>query len=189
MTRSIVPRLLMMAWLTFVWVLLWGELTPGNVAAGLLFGIVLTTVFPLGPDRRTGVHPVALLRFGVHFAVALVQSTLSVALSVLRPPSRLEEGIVGVPLHVRSPVVVSFVANAISLTPGTLTVDIRPSSYGIAPTEADAGTPTLFVHCLVVGDPDAVRADAWQLERLAVAAFGTDEDRAALDALAAGGTP
>lgn len=199
MTRSIVPRLLMTAWLTFVWVLLWGGLTLGNVAAGLLFGIVLTTVFPLGPDRRTGVHPVALLRFGVHFAVALVQSTLSVALSVLRPPSRLEEGIVGVPLHVRSPVVVSFVANAISLTPGTLTVDIRPSSYGIASIEqdrsagpgapADAGTPTLFVHCLVVGDPDAVRADAWQLERLAVAAFGTDEDRAALDALAAGGTP
>ena len=118
---------------------------------------------------------------------------------VRRPPPRLEEGVGGVLLHVRSPVVGSFIAHAISLTPGTLTVDIRPSSYGIASIEqdrsagpgapADAGTPTLFVHCLVVGDPDAVRADAWQVERLAVAAFGTDEDRAALDALAAGGTP
>ena len=41
MTRLLVPRLLMTAWLTFVWVLLWGGLTLGNVAAGLLFGVVL----------------------------------------------------------------------------------------------------------------------------------------------------
>ena len=180
MTRLLVPRLLMTAWLTLVWVLLWGGLTLGNVAAGLLFGVVLTTVFPVGPDRGTGLHPIALLRFGAHFAVALVRSTAAVARSVLRPLSRLEEGILAVPLHVRSPVVVSFVANAISLTPGTLTVDVRPRSYGIASTGPDK--PTLFVHCLVVGDPDSVRSDAWHLERLAVAAVGTREDRASLAA-------
>ncbi|MDQ2678949.1 MAG: Na+/H+ antiporter subunit E [Actinomycetota bacterium] len=180
MSHRLVPRVLVTAWLTVVWVLLWGGLTVGNVLAGLLLATLLTTAFPLGPDRDTGVHPVALLRFGAHFAVALVQSTAAVARSVLRPLSRLEEGIVAVPLHVRSPVVVSFVANAISLTPGTLTVDIRPRSYGITSTGPD--NPTLFVHCLVVGDPDSVRTDAWHLERLAVAAVGTREDRASLAA-------
>ena len=177
-------RMLSVLWLTAVWVLLWGEASVANVAAGVVLAVVLTVAFPIGRDRGVGVHPVALLRFGAFFAVSLVQSTTAVAATVVRRDMRLEEGIVEVPLHVRSPLVVSFVANAITLTPGTLTVDVRPRGFGTdeAPEgDADGGVPpSLFVHCLVTGDPDGMRDDAWHLERLAVAAFGTPEDRAAL---------
>ncbi len=182
MSRTLIARGLLVAWLTFVWVLLWGELSFANVSAGIVLAVVLSLLFPIGPDRQVGVHPVALLRYGAFFAVALVQSTWAVARTVARPRLELEEGIVAVPLHVHSAVVVSFIANSITLTPGTLTVDVRPRSYGIDDDAGSTEAPTLFVHCLVVGDPDAVRDDVWELERIAVAALGTPEDRAALAA-------
>lgn len=186
-------RVLLVLWLTLVWVLLWGGATVGNVVAGLVLGTLLVLLVRPGPDRRTGLHPVAVLRYGLHFAWALVAATASVATTILRPRLQLEEGIVGIPLRATSPVVVAFVANSITLTPGTLTVDIRPRRYGIddetggaAATPTAPGRyeepPTIYVHCLVTGDPDRVRADARRFEELAVAAFGSPEDRAAVAA-------
>lgn len=176
-------RALLVLWLTLVWVLLWGTPSVGNVLAGLLLGTAAVLVVRPGPDRGSGVHPVAVLRFALHFAWALVGATASVARTVLAPRMRLEEGIVAVPLRATSPVVLSFVANAISLTPGTLTVDIRPRDYGVADDDTrpadDPRAPVLYVHCLVTGDPDEVRADARRFEDLAVAAFGSPEDRRA----------
>jgi multicomponent Na+:H+ antiporter subunit E len=174
-------RLLIILWLTFVWVLLWGGLTLGNVLAGVAIATVLVLLFPLGPDRGGGVHPLAVLRFGLFFAWALVVATWTVVVTLLRPRLALEQGIVAVPMRATSPVVVAFVANSISLTPGTLTVDVRPRTYGIDAGPDDTEAPVLYVHCLVVGDPETVRADARHVEELAVRAFGTVRDRAALE--------
>jgi len=180
-----VSRALLVLWLAFAWVLLWGEPSPGNVAAGLLLGTLLVLVVPPGPDRRAGVHPVAVVRYGLHFAWALVTATTQVVRTVLSPRMHLEEAIVAVPLRAVSPVVVTFVANSITLTPGTLTVDIRPRHFGVGgdglhDEEEEHRPPVLYVHCLVVGDPDQVRADARAFEALAIAAFGTPRDRRAL---------
>lgn len=163
-------RALMVVWLTFAWVLLWGTPSVGNITAGFVLAVALVMIVPVGPDRRSGLHPIAVVKFGVYFLWQLVLSTVSVTRSVLRPRLHLEEGIVAVPLRSTSPVVVTFVANAITLTPGTLTVDIRESTPA----------PVLYVHCLVTGDPDAVRDDALRFEALAVAAFGSPEDRRAV---------
>ena len=173
-------RLLLVLWLTVVWVLLWGGLTLANVAAGAGIATVLVLVFPLGYDRGCGVHPLAVLRFGLFFAWALLVATWSVVAALLRPRLALEQGIVAVPMRATSPVVIAFVANSISLTPGTLTVDVRPRTYGIDAGPDDTEPPVLYVHCLVVGDPDQVRADAHHVEDLAVRAFGTRHDREAL---------
>lgn len=173
-------RVLIVLWLTFVWVLLWGGVTLGNVLAGAGIASLLVLLFPLGPDRGGGVHPLAVLRFGLFFAWALVVATWTVVVTLLRPRLALEQGIVAVPMRATSPVVVAFVANSISLTPGTLTVDVRPRTYGIDAGPDDTEAPTLYVHCLVVGDPDTVRADARHVEELAVRAFGTVRDREAI---------
>jgi multicomponent Na+:H+ antiporter subunit E len=180
-------RVLVALWLTLVWALLWGSAAPGTLIAGLVLGSLLVLVVPPRRDTGGGVHPIAVLRYGVRFAWALVTATASVAATILRPRMQLEEGIVAVPMRARSPVVVTFVANSISLTPGTLTVDIRPRGYGIderAPSEAAANTPApvLYVHCLVVGDPEQVRVEARRFEELAVAAFGSEADRRAVAA-------
>ncbi len=186
-----ISRCVLVAWLTLVWVLLWGAVSLGNVVAGLVLSTALVVCFPPGSDRDREVHPLAVLRFGWWFAKALVVSTLDVAIQVLRPRLRLDEGIVAVPLRATSPVVVTFIANAISLTPGTLTVDVRPRSFGSVGRDPSTGSlpvvdgvvqpPVLYVHCLVTGDPDRVRAEVVELEEHAVAAFGTTEDRRAVE--------
>lgn len=178
-----ITRALLVAWLTLVWVLLWGEASVGNVVAGVLLGVLVVAAFPPGDEQGRGVHPLAVLSFGWWFAKALVIANLQVAAQIIRPRLRLEEGIVAVPLRCSSPVVATFVANAITLTPGTMTVDIRPAEFGVEELDADEeprGTPVLYVHCLVTGDPDDVRADGLELEERVVRAFGSAADRAAV---------
>jgi len=178
-----ISRVLVVAWLTLVWVLLWGEASIGNIVAGCALGVLVLAVFPIGAEHGRGVHPLAVLSFGWWFARALVVANLSVAREVLRPRLRLSQAIVAVPLRTSSPIVAAFVANAITLTPGTLTVDVRPVEFGVQ--EHHEGTqpptpPVLFVHCLVTHDPDAVRADGLELEERVVRAFGTPADRVAV---------
>ena len=42
------------AWLTFMWVLLMGEVSWGNVAAGLALGVVIVLALPLPRVPRSG---------------------------------------------------------------------------------------------------------------------------------------
>jgi multicomponent Na+:H+ antiporter subunit E len=181
-----VNRFLLGSWLTLVWVLLWGSPTPGNVLAGAALASVLVILVPQGPDRGGGVHPLAVLRFGLYFAWALVAATANVARTILTPRMRLDQSIVAVPLRAVSPIVVAFIANSTTLTPGTLTVDIRPRHYGVADDDPVHGTteestaPVLYVHCLSTGDPDQVRAGIQRVEMLAVEAFGSRRDREAI---------
>ena len=69
------------------------------------------------------------------------------------------------------------------VTPGTLTVDVRPEGFGVDEhgdvVEGEVA-PVLYVHCLVTGDPDTVRAESLELEERVVRAFGTAADRAAV---------
>jgi len=160
-------------WLTVVWVGLWGSLSVANVLGGLAVALVLVALLPL-PEvpGRAVVAPLALLRFVAHFAVQLVTASLQVAVLTLRPRLALRSAVVAVPVRGASDGLLTLLANAISLTPGTITVEV------------DRATSTLFVHALDVGDGpagvDRVRDDVRTLERLAVRAVGSPAARAAL---------
>lgn len=164
----------LVAWLTVVWVGLWGSVTVANVAGGVAVAVVLVLVLPLTEvPERSRVSPVGLVRFAGHFAVALFTASLQVVVLALRPQQRLRQAVIAVPVRGASDQLLTLLADAISLTPGTLTLEVdRPSS-------------TLFVHVLDVGEgPDAVqrvRDDILRLERLAVEAIGSAEGRRALD--------
>ncbi|MGH3665670.1 MAG: Na+/H+ antiporter subunit E [Egibacteraceae bacterium] len=156
-------RLLPIAWLTLVWVALWGELTPANLLGGVAVAVTVSTVFAAAGPRRAGpVRSLAALRFAGWFAAALVRATFQVAVETVRPTPRLAEGIVAVRLEGASDALATLVANTISLTPGTLTVD----------ADSDAGGATLYVHGLQLFDVDGTRAELQHLGRLAAAAFG-----------------
>ncbi len=169
-------RVLTVAWLTVVWVLLWGSPTPANVGGGLLVAAALTWGFPLGRSPRSTVRPAAVVRFGVWFVGALVVATCRVAALAVRPRVRLDQSIVAVQLRATSSLVTAFVANSISLTPGTLTVAVLPD-VDTVPDGAGAGPRVLEIHSLNTSDAVAVRRDCAAIEALVVAAFGTQDDR------------
>ena len=168
----------LVVWLTALWLLLWGDLTVQNVAAGVMIAMfVVVVAWPTGArfTASTSFHPVAALRYLVYFAGQLVVSNLVVAREIVTPGSSLNRAIVAVPMHTSSAAINTLVANCVTLTPGTLTVDVR------APEPGTAGVPTLYIHALHFVDAESARRDVYRLERYAVAAFGDRSMRAALD--------
>jgi multicomponent Na+:H+ antiporter subunit E len=165
MRRRLVIRLLGVAWLTVVWVALWGQLTVGNVAAGAIIGATVVVLFPrYGPQEGAHLRPVAALKFAAVFAGMLVLSNIAVARRVLERRVRLAPAVVLVELPPSSEMVVTLVANAVTLTPGTLSLQA---------TVNDDGSAHLVVHALDAPDDATVVTDVHRLHRLATAAFGS----------------
>ena len=79
------------------------------------------------------------------FLYELVVSSLRVVWDVVTPPLFTRPGIIALPLDARSDVEILLVANLISLTPGTLSLDVSPDRR------------TLFVHAMFIDDAQAVK--------------------------------
>jgi multicomponent Na+:H+ antiporter subunit E len=143
-------------WLTAVWVALWEDLSAGTVVAGAT--VALLVVWITRPTARSTVRlrldAFGAARFLAYFSRQLVHASLIVAVETVTPKNRVREGIVAVPLAREDDVVTTVVANAVSLTPGTLTIEARRD-------------PTiLYVHVLHLRDVEDVRRDVRRLERL-----------------------
>ena len=78
----------------------------------------------------------------------IVLSNINIAWLVIQPRPKLDPGIIGVPLRLTSGLEITMLASAITLTPGTISVDLGSD---------ETGRKILFVHNLQVGDPEAYR--------------------------------
>ena len=157
-------RIATVAWLAVLWVVLWRDPSVANVASGVVVGVLVELAQPdrSGSGTRHGVRPLAVLSFLGFFAVKLVESNLVLAREVVTPRNKIRTGVIEVPLHPCSDRIVTLVANAVSLTPGTLTLEVRRLA-----------TPTLYVHVLHLHDVERARHDVRELARRADAAFPT----------------
>ena len=168
--RRVVPWVI----LTVAWVALWGDLSLGNVLAGMAVAVlVLALVGERQPAQGT-LRPVATARFGLYVVWSLVKATSLVAWEVLTPTNRIVEGIIAVPLPDATPTVVTVVTAAVGLTPGTVVVEV------------DEDPVVLYVHVLHLRDVEQVRAELRHLEALALRAFGPASAQAAATALDGG---
>ncbi|MEX0790954.1 MAG: Na+/H+ antiporter subunit E [Actinomycetota bacterium] len=164
-------RILTGLWISTMWVLLWGEPTPANILGGVAVAAVLIFVFPPAPQGPgSSFRPVAAIRFLLHFLFKLVEANLVLAWEVATPGNRIREGVVAVPVHMSCRGVATMVANAISLTPGTLTLEV------------DMERRAIYVHVLHLHELEKVRSDLHRFEELALRAFGSPEELAASEA-------
>lgn len=166
-----IRRVAVVAWLVAVWIALWGQLSVANLASGLVVAVVLLVVFPTADEPAGQVRFAASVRYVVYFAGQLLLATWQVVVATIVPAGRVAPGVVAVPLRARSPLITTIVGNSVTLTPGTLTVDV---------VDGADGSVVLLIHALDLSDPDAVRRGTWDFEERAVAAFGTADDRTAL---------
>lgn len=152
-------------WTVVVWVALWGEATVANLVGGLAAGAFALWIVPAGrtahrPNAMT-LRPLAAMHFLLYFLWALVRASAIVAWEVVTPRNRISQGIIALPLRTSSHGVATLVANAISLTPGTLTLEVARDPL------------VLYVHVLHLVDMESVRAELRRLEELACRAFDT----------------
>jgi len=119
--------------LVLILMALWVLLTPNDMQeiwAGLAVS-VLVALFTIGMEPVLGDirwTPKALV-FSVAYVFVffkeLIVSNLDVARRVVNPKLPIKPGIVKVKTNLTSPIAKTILANSITLTPGTLTVDIQ----------------------------------------------------------------
>lgn len=137
--------------LALIWTFLTGRVSVGGLSVGFVLGyFVLAMVYrasetPTRYFRKTR----QFIGFVFYFLRELVVSTLKVAYDVLTPTHYMDPGIVGIPLDAQSDLEVTLLANLITLTPGTLSLEVSEDRR------------TLYIHAMYVknADADAVRRE------------------------------
>ncbi|GMU90818.1 MAG: sodium:proton antiporter [Chlorobiota bacterium] len=85
---------------------------------------------------------VKVIELILFFLWELVVSNIKVAAEVLTPRFISEPSIVAIPLSVKSDIEITLLANMITLTPGTLSIDVSPDGS------------VLYVHLMYGSEPD-----------------------------------
>lgn len=141
--------------LAICWVALTGTISVLNFMFGFVFGYIglaiLQSQLPLlhGYSNRVP----RFLMFMLFFLKELIQANLKVAHDVLTPPWYMKPGVIAMPLEARTNLEITLVANFISLTPGTLSLDVSDDRR------------VLFIHAMFLGDERALRKDLHEIER------------------------
>lgn len=134
--------------LALAWAALTGHFTPLNVIVGFALGSAV--LWParriVGPSNYFVKLP-RVIRLVVFFFWELLLANLKVAIHVVSPLSRLTPGIVAVPLDLKSDAEIALLANMITLTPGTLSLDVS--------TDRRA----LYVHVIDLDNADQLRRE------------------------------
>ena len=121
----------------------------GEFLIGLAVGLPIAFLFrrfysPTPVVVKTPRAIVAAAKYVVLFTWELVTANVDVAYRVLSPSMPIEPDVIEVPLRVETDVAITTIANSITLTPGTLTMDYDPDRN------------SLYVHGIAASDPEAV---------------------------------
>lgn len=130
---------------------LWMALAPASGLGQLLLGALLAIVIPwmtraLWPDRPRLKRPLLGAVLFIRVVGDIIVANGQVARLVLGPLDRLKPGFVEVPLDIADPFVATLLGSIVSLTPGTVSVEI------------DRDRNVLLIHGLGVKDATAMIA-------------------------------
>ncbi len=138
--------------LGLTWVALTGDLSVWSIAFGLILGwLALLVARPLGPyPIFAKVRPLKVVGLLLFLGWEIVVANLKVVAAVLGPRRLLRPALVAVPLDAKTDDQIAVLSNLISLTPGTLSLDVSPDRR------------TLYVHAMSASSPEALRREIKQ---------------------------
>lgn len=144
------------ATMLFFWILLNGALAFDVVLVGAVVAGSITYLFRdsghfLSGYRLTFDSARATLGYIGYFLNELVRANLSVARVVLDPELPVRPAIVKVRTRLRSPVARLMLANSITLTPGTLTVEMNGELLYIHWVVSETTEPLAATEAIVAG--------------------------------------
>lgn len=166
--REFGVRLWGLSWLTFVWVLLWGHVTWGNVLVGAAIGLLVMLVLPLPRVPVEGrIHPIAATKLLLLLFWNFLVSATQVAWAALTPGDPPLGCVVRVHVAIKSDLVLTLAVDYINLVPGTLVVEI------------DHVRRMLYIHVFDVRTQkqvDSFHKQMAAVERLFIQAFERDSE-------------
>ena len=145
MTRAVALRFFVLIWLTFVWVLLWGNISAANVLGGLVVGALVMWALPLPRVPVEGrVHLLSLTKLGSVILWYSVMSSAQVAWAAIRPGPVPITGVLRHRVSIQSDLVLTLLIDALNLVPGTMVLEV------------DRRRRLLYIHVLDIGSDGAV---------------------------------
>lgn len=158
-------RLFTFVWLILVWMALWESITLANLIAGAVAAAVATMLVPFRFNKSGRVRPIAAVKLAGYFVWKLLEASVQVAWEIATPKDGTAPAVIHVPLQTNAPGIITAVANMVSLTPGTLTLEV------------DSSRPALFIHVLHFESSEQTTSEVRRLEQLTVEAFPTASGR------------
>lgn len=135
--------------LMLFWVMLVNTLAPATLLIGALISLAVALLYRDGLSfftefRATPQAVIAGFLYYGYFFRKLVVSNLRLAAIVISPSLPIRPGIIKVRTGLKSRMGRLMLANSITLTPGTLTVELKDE--------------WLYVHCVTLDTPDDIEA-------------------------------
>jgi multicomponent Na+:H+ antiporter subunit E len=120
--------LLLSTALFILWLLLTASLSADEIITGILVAVVAAVATPrlavFSGFRLVPSAPLAILRYLFNFSLALIKANFDMARRVLTPSLPLKPAVVEIQTSLQSELGKLLLANSITLTPGTLTIDV-----------------------------------------------------------------
>ena len=166
-SREAAVRLWSIAWLTFVWVLLWGTVSWANIMAGIVLAVAIGVLLPLPRVPVEGrIHPLTVLALIGRLIVDFFVSSAQVAWVAVRPGKPPLGAVMRVRVAIKSDMVLTLAVDYLNLVPGTMVLEI------------DHRRRMLYVHVFDVRSDKKVRQFYKQVsfvERMFIKAFERDQ--------------
>ncbi|MCL7475124.1 MAG: Na+/H+ antiporter subunit E [Methanosarcinales archaeon] len=153
--------------LGILWCFVHGTISIQNFLFGLVLGPVVIRPFrelydfdqEISFKKAVGKIPKQVIYFIV-LIVEITKASIVVSKIVISPKIDIKPGIIAVPLRTKTNGGITAIANTITLTPGTLTIDVADDRS------------VLYVHSIDASNPDSVRASIRDdLEKFVLEAF------------------
>lgn len=141
--------------LALIWMLLTGSFSGTGFLMGLVLGYaVLALMQPQIPVLGTYAQRVPrVIAFVFFFLWQVLKSNARVAWEVLTPGLQIKPGVIAIPLKASTDIEITIFANLITLTPGTLSLDVSDDRR------------VLYIHAMYLDDEDALLEDIKYMER------------------------
>ncbi len=134
--------------LALSWMFLTGDLDFINFIEGFFIGFIILWVSKYASESSKYISKIPkILSFILYFIYELILANIKVAYDVLTPKHRMKPAIIAVPLTADKDFEITVLANLITLTPGTLSLDVSSDKK------------VLYVHSMYITDPEEFRKE------------------------------
>lgn len=135
------PQPLLSLSLVGLWLLLNNSVAPGQIVLGGLIALALPLfTVRFWPHRLCIRRPLTLMRYLLMLLWDIIAANLIVARLIVVPPARLRPAFIHLPVDLDNEFAIVVLTHTISLTPGTVSVDLSPDRR------------TLLIHVLDLDD-------------------------------------
>lgn len=143
-----VRSFLLNIFLALVWTFLQGELQGSNFAVGMVLGYLVIAISQQVLGTSAYVRKVGqVVRFVLFALWEIFTASLALAWLIVQPRVQLRPAIVAIPLDAETDLEIASVASLLTLSPGTMSLDVSTDRR------------TLYVHTIDLDDADTFRRE------------------------------